>query len=455
MRALAISMAVTLITVGGCSTKRIGECHPGYQNPEEYNVDYQQDVGKTIFRAAINSQDDPNSPETSVSQGITASLKNRLQRNKNTGEPENDQCVLGDLRALVLSTGGAWGAFGAGFLEGISNSDEPYFDLCPYDLVTGSSTGAIIAPLAFLGTDRDVAKASKIYREELTDANTVERRSLRGVYKNGSLFNTKKLRKLVRETLADSEFNIVDRLAEEAAKDRVLLVSAVNLDTSHLEIFNLTAIASSEDSKADRIEQIAKAITASAAIPIAFDPITINGCLYHDSALRTNTFMSGELVALIAEENGVEVNERPSRFGGHEFVMDMTKSNFQVSAGIDLIVNGRVDLGQWENTSEYNVIDLALRDFGTLLNQSMLSSVGRVRDASAVMGWTVRYQDAIDFPGEPASSPLSASGSAFDSRFLAELNDHGRSLGGETELEKRWKAVPPPVVPAFIEPVDK
>ena len=44
MRALAISMAVTLITVGGCSTKRIGECHPGYQNPEEYNVDYQQDA---------------------------------------------------------------------------------------------------------------------------------------------------------------------------------------------------------------------------------------------------------------------------------------------------------------------------------------------------------------------------------------------------------------------------
>jgi hypothetical protein len=448
-------MAATLVTISGCSTKRIGECHPGYEPPDKYEATYQDDVGKTIFRAAINSQDDPDSPETSVSHLITTSLEKRLERNRNSGDPRTKQCVAGDLRALVLSTGGAWGAFGAGFLEGISNSDKPYFDVCPYDLVTGSSTGAIIAPLAFLGSQRDLRKASQIYREQLTDANTVERRSLPAVYKNGALFNTAKLRSLVRRTLADEEYAIVDRLAEEAAKDRVLLVSAVNLDTSHLEIFNLTAIANSDISKSERTEKIAQAITASAAIPIAFDPITIDACLYHDSALRTNTFMSGELVALIAKANGAPVTERDNRYGGREFVIDMGKSNFQYFAGIDLVVNGRADLGRWENTKKFNVIDLALRDFGTLLNQSMLSSVGRIRDASALMGWTVRYQDAIDYEGEPASSPLSASGAAFDSEFLADLNDHGRSIGLKTDLSERWKAIPPPVVPTFVDPAEK
>ena len=55
----------------------------------------------------------------------------------------------GPLRALVLSGGGAGGAFGAGALVGLSRrQDRPQ-----YDVVTGVSTGALIAPFAFLGPD--------------------------------------------------------------------------------------------------------------------------------------------------------------------------------------------------------------------------------------------------------------------------------------------------------------
>jgi hypothetical protein len=57
----------------------------------------------------------------------------------------------GTLSALVLSGGGAGGAFGAGALVGLSRRQERL----QYDVVTGVSTGALIAPFAFLGPEWD------------------------------------------------------------------------------------------------------------------------------------------------------------------------------------------------------------------------------------------------------------------------------------------------------------
>src|ERR1700721_191077 len=52
---------------------------------------------------------------------------------------------------LALSGGGADGAFGAGALVGLTQSaSRPQFSV-----VTGVSTGALIAPYAFLGSDWD------------------------------------------------------------------------------------------------------------------------------------------------------------------------------------------------------------------------------------------------------------------------------------------------------------
>ena len=57
----------------------------------------------------------------------------------------------GTVRALVLSGGGAGGAFGAGALVGLSRRQERP----QYDVVTGVSAGALIAPFAFLGPEWD------------------------------------------------------------------------------------------------------------------------------------------------------------------------------------------------------------------------------------------------------------------------------------------------------------
>jgi predicted acylesterase/phospholipase RssA len=52
---------------------------------------------------------------------------------------------------LALSGGGFRGAFGAGFLKGWSRTGQrPVFKM-----VTGVSTGALMAPFAFLGPEYD------------------------------------------------------------------------------------------------------------------------------------------------------------------------------------------------------------------------------------------------------------------------------------------------------------
>jgi Patatin-like phospholipase len=71
-------------------------------------------------------------------------LSQRLQRVRNAS-PD------GTVSVLALSGGGAAGAFGAGALVGLSRRGErPEFQV-----VTGVSTGALIAPFAFLGPDWD------------------------------------------------------------------------------------------------------------------------------------------------------------------------------------------------------------------------------------------------------------------------------------------------------------
>jgi hypothetical protein len=76
----------------------------------------------------------------SVESQSTAALQRLRSRSKD-----------GRVRALVLSGGGAGGAFGAGALVGLTRRQErPQFDV-----VTGVSAGALIAPFAFLGPEWD------------------------------------------------------------------------------------------------------------------------------------------------------------------------------------------------------------------------------------------------------------------------------------------------------------
>jgi hypothetical protein len=174
-----------------------------------------------------------------------------------------------------MSGGGDDGAFGAGLLTGWSKrGDRPQFAV-----VTGVSTGALSAPFAFLGPEYD-PQLKSIYTE--TSAGDVfQKRTLMAAVANDAMADSTPLRNRISGYVDD---RMVQRIAEEYGKGRVLLILTTNLDQGRSVIWNIGAIAESGHPRARQL--IIDVLLASAAIPGVFPPvmigITVNGQHYQE-----------------------------------------------------------------------------------------------------------------------------------------------------------------------------
>ena len=166
---------------------------------------------------------------------------------------------------LAISGGGDDGAFGAGRLAGWkARGDRPVFDL-----VTGVSTGALSAPFAFLSGEYD-AKLKQVYTD--TSAGDIfTKRSLLAAVANDAMADTTPLRNMIASFVDKA---MIDRIAEEYRKGRLLLIMTTNLDQGRSVIWNIGAIAASGyPGTRDLIIDI---LRASAAIPGVFPPVMLD-----------------------------------------------------------------------------------------------------------------------------------------------------------------------------------
>lgn len=157
---------------------------------------------------------------------------------------------------LALSGGGGDGAFAAGLLNGWSRAgDRPQFHI-----VTGVSTGAIIAPFAFLGAAYDDAMRTAYTEIGPSD---IFRPALAGNLISGpALADAAPLRQLV-ETYATPDMLV--EIAREHRRGRRLLVATTNLDSGRPVIWDMGAIAAS--GAPDALALFRQVLLASAAIP--------------------------------------------------------------------------------------------------------------------------------------------------------------------------------------------
>lgn len=165
---------------------------------------------------------------------------------------------------LSISGGGANGAFGAGLLKGWSESGtRPEMTI-----VTGISTGALIAPFAFLGSDYD-DKLEQLYTT-LSTKDLIKKRSLIGGLLSDALADTQPLRDLLRTKVDDQ---MIAAIAKEYKKGRRLLIGTTNLDAKRPVIWNIGALAvvGTEESA----QLIRDVMLASASIPGIFPPVRI------------------------------------------------------------------------------------------------------------------------------------------------------------------------------------
>ncbi len=267
---------------------------------------------------------------------------------------------------LALSGGGANGAFGAGVLCGWSETGtRPQFQI-----VTGVSTGALIAPFAFLGPH---------YDDQLKEAyTTVESRHIlrfRGpigivrLFFRESYVDTKPLEELIERMFTERELAAI---AEQHVAGRRLYVGTTNLDSHRFVIWDMGAIANS--GHPDAIEIFRKVLLASAAIPGAFPPVYFNveveGQTYDemhvDGGVIAGVFGYGPLLFQTAEGSDV-VPDKP--------------------CGIYVIMNGKLHFEYKQTDPRFmTIVD---RSVSTLMQRKSWSDLSEIHSQAE--------RDEVDF----------------------------------------------------------
>jgi predicted acylesterase/phospholipase RssA len=161
---------------------------------------------------------------------------------------------------LVLSSGGEDGAFGAGLLTGLTAAGKRP----DYAVVTGVSTGALMAPFIFAGPKYD--DALRLAYTNITSAD---------IYEAGrtseAFADSWPLRDLIAKQVTPQLFADV---ADGYRKGRRLFVVSYDLDAERSVIWNMGAIAAHGGD--DALKLFRTVLLASASIPGAFPPTLID-----------------------------------------------------------------------------------------------------------------------------------------------------------------------------------
>ena len=201
---------------------------------------------------------------------------------------------------LIISGGGDWGAFGAGVLKGwgrvAGEMARPEFDA-----VTGVSTGALIAPFAFLGDEASIERIVQLYRNPASDI-AISRRLLFFLPNNPSFYLLPGLERELRTAL---DRGMLERIAAQEASGRLLLVNTTNIDLGDLHPWDLVAEAKASLAAGDP-ERVNRILLASAGIPAIFPAQQIGQHLYVDGAITGNILYG----ARVDQEQGVAAQWR-------------------------------------------------------------------------------------------------------------------------------------------------
>lgn len=167
------------------------------------------------------------------------------------------------LDVLMISGGGAGGAFSVGVLSAWSSAGtRPQFDV-----VTGVSTGALIAPFALLGPGYDDTLVH-LFTSGVADDLFATKFPVGLI--GSSLLRSTPMRRMVEDFVTQA---IVQQVAAQHRKGRRLLVLTTNLDTQRAVVWNMGAIANS--GRPDALKLFQDVLIASASIPGVYPAVMI------------------------------------------------------------------------------------------------------------------------------------------------------------------------------------
>lgn len=336
-----------------------------------------------------------------------AAAADTIRRERESRAARGEAGLAPSVAYLAISGGGSDGAFGAGLLCGWSDSGtRPDFDV-----VTGVSTGALIAPFAFAGPDYDW-----VLREVYTTIHTsdiLEERGLLEGFFSDALSDTKPLRRLL-EKYVDDRF--VERLAAEHARGDLLLIGTTDLDAGRPVVWDIGAIASSGNPRSKRL--IVDVMIASSAIPALFPPVLldvpIEGTPYQemhvDGGAATQVFIF------------------PPAFHLREFVKSVGAVRDRTAY---IIRNSRLD-PEWAETRP-RTMSIAQRAISSLIQSQGMGDLYRLYLNCTRDGVGFRLAFIPPTFKESSKEP-------FDPEYMHKLFDLGYRAG---KSPAEWRAAPP------------
>ena len=320
---------------------------------------------------------------------------------------------------LILSGGGANGAFGAGFLIGWATVPAGPAALPTFDGVTGVSTGSFIAPFAYLGTDEARQEVDRFFRNPEPDWVTL-REPMSFYPENQSLMKVSGIKRDL-ETIVNVDF--AKKIDAATTDGRLLLIQASNIDEQIPGVFDFADAArkSIEAGDAERLQEI---ILASCAIPAVFPPREIDGTLYVDGGAVGNFYAGGRASAAKDTFGGLWKQTYPDD--------PIPKTRYWVILNGNLRIPPAISQPTWPAVADrafqllYTSAEItALRHLFALAELTRLRGDGDVE---------IRW---ISVEKELASpNPMNM----FDAKTMRSLSDYGKKLGADPTS---WKTVGP------------
>lgn len=317
---------------------------------------------------------------------------------------------------LAISGGGKFGAFSAGVLGGwTASGTRPNFDV-----VTGVSTGAIVAVFAFLGPKYD--DTVKRFYTTVTDRDIYRKKPLPLALLSDSIASSAPLQRAIERAVTPE---LMADLACAHNEGRRLLIGTTNLDTKRLAVWDISAIAASD--RTDKHELISKIILASTSVPGQFPPVrfdvSINGQQFTE--LHVDGGASSEVFVRLAHLN---------------VPIEQLQSGPRPLAGSNIytIVSGKVFAEpKCVSPNLFGILGGSITSLVAAMTQNDLL---RIYTLSLLTGMKFQFTALRqDFPDDEGSLK-------FEPLMLMKLYDEGYRVGLQGGAGPDWRTQPPAVL---------
>lgn len=309
---------------------------------------------------------------------------------------------------LVLSGGGDKGAFGAGFLQGWGEVMSAGAGRPEFDVVSGVSTGALIAPFAFVGSELSYERIARIYSEP--KATWFQSRGLLNFLAGASSYMES--RGLRRDIEKEVDGTILGAIAAGERDDRTLWVGTTDLDLGVHYPWDLTYEAKRISERGDSPRRFYDVLMASAAIPVIFPPVVIDDTLYVDGGTTSNILFDVDIL---------RANGPIERFRAERPNLPLPIGRYWVIINNKLDVEEQIVQPTWRSITEAS-LSTAIRasTIGSLRQVEMQARLAR----AAGMDVEFRYV-CVPEGWEPPQRDLPP----FDKRLMESMMRCGRELG--------------------------